>query len=540
MNVAIDLSDCDRRIAPPIEFPTERREETERATTLIRARSPGVAMPALVFAVFVCASSQRYPATTIAAEATAVGSRRELFVDRALIERTEGLRLQLHEPRDEGIVLRFDQPHEGPFAGYATVMRDGDKYRLYYRGISQAGLDGSEHERTCYAESSDGIHWTRPQLGLFEFQGSKRNNLVLANAAPVTHNFCPMLDTRPGVPAAERYKAAGGTGDKLFGYVSADGIHWQRIREEPLISSKDVPIPHTHLFDSQNLAFWSELEGTYVCYFRVWDGMRRIARTTSTDFRSWTPAVLMRQLHDDGIHGRRPAPEEHIYTNQTSPYFRAPHIYVAIAARFFEGRQVLSDEQARAIGVDPAYFKDTSDAILMTSRGGDVYDRTFLEGFVKPGIGARNWVSRTNYPALNIVQTGPYEMSLYVNQDYAQPTAHLRRYSLRLDGFASARAGAATGELITRPIVFAGSHLSLNFATSAGGSVRCEIQDADGIPIPQFSLDDCREQIGNEIERTIAWRNGSSLASLAGKAIRLRFVLRDADLFAFRFSTPDP
>ncbi len=111
----------------------------------------------------------------------------------------------------------------------------------------------------------------------------------------------------------------------------------------------------------------------------------------------------MEQLHDDGVHGPQPAPAEHIYTNQTSPYFRAPQISIAIAARFFEGRRVLTDEQAQAINVNPQYFQDTSDAVLMTTRGGHVYDRTFLEGFLKPGIGPRNWVSRTNYPALNVV-----------------------------------------------------------------------------------------------------------------------------------------
>jgi len=147
----------------------------------------------------------------------------------------------------------------------------------------------------------------------------------------------------------------------------------------------------------------------------------------------------MQQVHDDGISGPQPAPAEHFYTNQTSPYFRAPHIYIANAARFFEGRQVLNAAQAKAIKDHSEYFKDTSDSVLMTSRGGSVYDRTFLEGYIKPGIGPQNWVSRTNYPALNIVQTGPTEMSLYVNHDYAQPTAHLRRYSLRLDGKSATR-----------------------------------------------------------------------------------------------------
>lgn len=463
-----------------------------------------------------------------------IGSNRELFVDRYLINQLNNCRLQRHEPRDEGQVIPLDKPWEGPHSSYSTVILDGDLYRMYYRGVSEPGPDGNENERTCYAESRDGIHWIKPTLGIHEFNGSRENNLILDQAAPITHNFSPFLDTRPGVPAEERYKGVGGTGHELFGLMSADGLHWKKIQEKPLLTSAEVIIPHTHLFDSQNLAFWSPSEGCYVCYFRVWDGVRRIAKTTSLDFRSWTPAVLMRQLHDDGS-GPRPAPVEHIYTNQTSPYFRAPQISVAIAARFFEGRQVLTEEQASALQVSGDYFKDTSDAVLMTTRGGDVYDRTFLEGYIKPGIGPRNWVSRTNYPALNVVPTGPHEMSLYVNQDYAQPTAHLRRYSLRIDGFASLRADALAGELITKPFTFSGNEITINFATSAAGGLRIELQDITGKPIQGFALADCREQIGNEVDRVVTWNTESKLTSLASHPIRLRIVMQDADLFSFQF-----
>jgi hypothetical protein len=464
-----------------------------------------------------------------------IGSRRELFVDRFLIDSMKDVRLQLNQPREEETVLRFDAGHEGPFAGYTTVIRDGDLFRMYYRGISQISRDGSEHERTCYAESRDGVTWTKPQLGLFEFNGSTANNIVLADVAPVTHNFCPLLDTNPDAPASERYKGVGGTGDELFAFVSADGLHWKRMQADPILSSADVSLRHRHLFDSQNLAFWSDSEQCYVCYFRLWDGIRRIARTTSPDFRNWSPAVLMRQMHDDGVTGPRPAPEEHLYTNQTTPYFRAPHLYFATAARFFPGRQVVNDEQAAALNVNPKYYKDTSDSVFMTSRGGDVYDRTFLEGFLKPGIGLGNWVSRANYPALNIVQTGPTEMSFYVNHHYAQPTAHLKRYSLRLDGFASLHADAAEGEFTTKPLIFSGSELQINFATSAGGSIRFELQDLSGKPIPGFALSDCQQLIGNEITRTVHWTSASDLSKLAGRSVRLRCVLRDADLFALQF-----
>jgi pimeloyl-ACP methyl ester carboxylesterase len=471
-------------------------------------------------------------------------SRRELFVDRHLIDRIDGARLHMHEPRDEGVAIRLDKPWEGLYSGYSTVIVDAaappaSRYRMYYRGSPVGGLDGNADERSCVAVSPDGIAWSKPELGLFEFEGSKANNIVLAQAAPVSHNFCPMLDTRPGVPAEERYKAIGGNVDRLFAYVSADGFAWKKFRDEPILTKGHAAFPHTHLFDSQNLAFWSEAEGMYVCYFRVWDGLRRIARTTSADFREWTPAVLMSQVHDGGD-GPRDAPKEHLYTNQTSPYFRAPHIYLSIAARFFEGRQVLTDAQAKEIGVNPSYFHDTSDAVLMTSRGGHVYDRTFLEGYLKPGIGPRNWVSRTNYPALNVVPTGDTHLALYVNQDYAQPTSHIRRYSLRVDGFASVRAGAEPGILVTRPVTFDGSRLRINFATSAGGGVRVGLLDGNGNDLPGFGAGECREQIGNEIERVVEWKGGADVSSLAGKAVRLRFELRDADLFAFRFGGEKP
>jgi hypothetical protein len=199
------------------------------------------------------------------------------------------------------------------------------------------------------------------------------------------------------------------------------------------------------------------------------------------------------------------------------------------------GRRVLTTQQAEAIQVNPKYFNDTSDAVLMTSRGGNIYDRTFMEAFVAPGIGLENWTSRTNYPACGVVQTGRDEMSVYVNQNYGQPTSHLRRYSLRLDGFASVHADYDGGEMITRPLTFAAGKLLLNCSTSAAGGIRVEVQDADGKPVPGFALDDCHEVIGNEIERAVEWVGGDDVGKLAGKPLRLRFVAKDADLFALRF-----
>jgi hypothetical protein len=185
--------------------------------------------------------------------------------------------------------------------------------------------------------------------------------------------------------------------------------------------------------------------------------------------------------------------------------------------------------------VNPSYYKDCSDAVLFTSRGGNSFQRTFAEGFLRPGIGLNNWVSRTNYPALNIVQTGETEMSFYVNQDYAQPTAHLRRYSLRIDGLASLHAPYKPGEMITRPLIFSGSSLILNFGTSAGGFILVELLDQDGKPIPDFSFDNCIPLIGNEISRQVTWKTSQSLKNLENKIIMIHFKLKDADLYSLKF-----
>lgn len=453
-------------------------------------------------------------------DAVAIGARRELLVDRFLIDKLTTATLALERPRDEGIVIPFDKPWEGRFCGYATILRDGPLYRAYYRGLAAPRADGSDQEVTCYAESKDGITWIKPNLEIFEIDGSRANNVILAKMAPFSHNFCPMLDARAEVPRTQRFKALAGTRKSgLVAFVSADGLRWQKLREQPVITDG--------AFDSQNVPFWSEAEQCYVCYFRVFkERVRRISRTTSRDFLAWTEPVLME-------YGDKPI--EHLYTNQTAPYARAPHLYVGIAARFMPGRQVLTPEQAKAIQVDPGYFKDCSDAVLLTTRGGNRYERTFMEGFLVPGVGPENWVSRTNYPALNVVQTGPHEMSFYANQNYGQPSAHLRRYTLRLDGLASVSAPYEGGELLTKPLTFTGKELSLNFATSAAGGIRVEIQDASGKPLPSYALADAVETIGNEIDRVVRWKSGSDVAALAGKTVRLRFVMRDARLYALQF-----
>jgi len=453
-----------------------------------------------------------------------IGSRLELFVDDYLVDSLDGATLRLHTPRPAETAIAFDKPWEGRYCGYVTILKDGDRYRLYYRGLPVAGKDGSAAEVTCYAQSADGIAFSKPNLGLFEVNGTRENNVILAHAAPCSHNFAPFVDMRPDVPLEERYKALAGTvSSGLISFVSPDGIHWNKLRDEPVLTEG--------AFDSQNVAFWSESEGCYICYFRTWSGggykgYRTVGRSTSTDFLNWTTPA-------DMTYGDRPP--EHIYTNQTHAYFRAPHIYIATAARFMPGRRVVTVAQAAAFGGVAEYSGDCSDTVLMTSRGGTRYDCTFMESFVRPGIGLENWTSRTNYPARGVVPTGRAEMSMYIQRNYGQPAHHLQRLVLRTDGFISVNAPYSGGELLTKPVRFTGKQLVLNVSTSAAGSVRVELQDETGTPIPGYTRDDCDEIIGDEIARVVSWKDKTDLSALAGEAVRLRFIMKDADLYAIRF-----
>ncbi len=458
-----------------------------------------------------------------------IGSRRELFVDHSLIERLHGLRLELGRPQSAGVAVTYDKPWEGPLSFYSTVVKDGDTYRMYYRGkSSRPGFRFT----ICYAESRDAIHWTKPELGLIELDGSKANNVVLLE----NQVLVPFLDTRPGVPAHERYKGNafvetrfGAKQPGLLGYVSPDGVNWKPIRPGPI-----VPSEFKNNFDSQNVMFWSEVEQQYVLYARQTEaGFRAQSRATSKDFLTWTPQVLM-TYSDTGT----TVPSEQLYTSQVQPYFRAPHIYISLPGRLMEGRRALTAEQARKLGVDPLSGgeADCSDGVVQTTRAGSTrFDRTFREAFVRPGSGDANWVSRTNYPACGIVQTGPAEMSFFVQRHYGQKTAHLERYALRLDGFASVHAPLAGGELLTRPLKFTGDVLELNCATSAAGGIRVEIQHVDGKPLSGFSLADCDEIHADDIARVVTWKGSGDLSKLAGQPVRLRFQLRDADLYAIQF-----
>ena len=448
------------------------------------------------------------PGAIWANEPLEIGSRLELFVDEFLVERFEGeAALRLHKPAPREVVLVAEKPWEGNTSAYFTIFQDGDLYRMYYRGshFDEKGRKATHREVTCYAQSADGVHWTKPELGLFEFGGSKANNIVWDGGG--AHNFTPFKDANPASPADARYKAlAGGeAGHKhgLYALQSADGIRWKRMRDEPVITQG--------AFDSQNLAFWDSHRGLYVDYHRGFrQGVRDIMTATSKDFLAWTTPVF---LDYPG------APKEHLYTNAIRAYDRAPHLLLGFPTRFLPDR----GQQ-----VEPTF---------MTSRDGRSF-RRWTEALIPVSAPQDRDGNRSNYMAWGLVRLpgADEECSVYATEAYYRgPAGRLRRFVYRLDGFVSLAAGGAGGAMLSRPLRFQGNRLVLNYRAGPGGQVRVEIQDPAGKPIDGLSLADCSPLQADCLEQAVAWKGGSDLGHLAGKPIRLRIELRSADVFSLRF-----
>jgi hypothetical protein len=491
-----------------------------------------------------------------------IGSRRELFVDDFLIDQMSGrAELRLHHPQPREIVIEHDAPWEGSGSGYHSLFKDGDLYRLYYKAWHLEGSqknpytgDADAH-RLCYAESTDGVHWRKPELGLFEFNGSKKNNIVIPSGPWGSMHLSAaesavFMDENPNVPADARYKALVRS-RKPFGLIafkSGDGVRWTPMSEKPIITEG--------AFDSQNLAFWDDVRGEYRAYWRffsegvtnesTWkiNGYRGIRTATSKDFMTWAP------FQEISYFG---APTEiHLYTNQIKPYHRAPHLYVGFPMHYVDrgwsdstrALPELENRELRA-SVNPRYGTAVSDSLLMTSRDGVRFKR-WDEAFLRPGIEREGtWNYGHQCLAWHLIETpsdliggAPNELSFYAVESYwTGNSSLLRRHTLRLDGFASLHAAVPGGEVVTRPLRFKGTVLRLNFSSAAAGGIRVELQDEGGRALPGFALADSQPVFGDALDRKVTWKGGSDLSALQGKPVRVRFVLEDADIFALRFAT---
>ena len=141
---------------------------------------------------------------------------------------------------------------------------------------------------------------------------------------------------------------------------------------------------------------------------------------------------------------------------------------------------------------------NSTDETSMTARGNSRYSRLFEGAFIRPSVGSERWRERANYVAQNVIKTSETEMSIYHSLGG-------RRYVLRTDGFSSVNAGFNGGTKITKPFVFKGEKLEINYSTSAGGYIIVGIQTPDGGSIPRSRFMDCDMIKGDEIDQYVSW-----------------------------------
>lgn len=501
----------------------------------------------------------------LSAAPLALGDRRELLLDDYLFEKRSGLELRLHSPVPKEIVFTYDSPWDGSTSGYPTIFRDGEIIRMYYMSVDVIAKDAlsvvPKPGYACYAESRDGKTWVRPSLGVVEFEGSRQNNIVWTG--PKLDNFTPFRDSNPACPADERYKAVAAGPGGLLAFKSSDGIHWSSLVEGPIIKKGK--------FDTQNNAFWDPLRRLYWCYIRDFHfpegkpttqpakpkeprrvtgfsdtvttataGIRDVRVSTSRDFRVWTAPTI---LEYPGSF------DEPLYTNQIQPYYRAPHIFLGFPSRYIERvftEALLAEmpdpiHRQRRMSLSMRYGTAITDGLFMSSRDGLSFQR-WDEAFLRPGPERRdNWVYGDGFQGLGMIETpaedptAPPELSVYVGEDHWK-TPRLRRYVLRIDGFVSLHAGRRIGEAVTRPLIFAGKALSLNYSTSAAGTIRVKLQSEQGTPLPGFELERCDELFGDTLGRNVRWKGNADVGALAGRTVRLRILAADADIYSLKFN----
>ncbi len=442
--------------------------------------------------------------------------------------------LSVNRPDRAGNVFSADKPWEGNQCDSFTVIKEEGYYRLYYRGKNYPETHG---ETVCYAESTDGITWERPELGLCEFDGSKKNNILFQD------NGCNyvMKDPNPDCPENERYKmfepySPTGTGqDRILKcYTSADGI---RFSEHHIC---ETPSHYTNMFDSTNTVWWDPCDGLYRCFLRGCHGntgdplnpepiVREVRVMSSPDCVHWSES----QPLDYGG-----SMDYQIYTGCVLPY---GDYWIGFPTRYnvraeWDGcyERLTGKEYRRARMKDGARLGlAVTDCLFMSSRDKLNWYR-FDEAILTPGPeDGYNWEYGDCYPAVGLIETpGRFspepELSLLCeSHHWTDKPVELIRYIYRKDGFASYKAGFREKRLRTVPVRITGDRLSINFRSSARGYIKLSVLDEYCNPIGGYAT--CGH-FGDTTRRIMDFEK--PLTEIADREVRLEFDMSDAEIYS--------
>lgn len=469
-----------------------------------------------------------------------IANKRECFFDDYLIDaKKTTAKFLLHEPQRQEVVIEHTESWEGNGSTYHNMFYDNGIWRLYYLGRDYFNW----HMRVCYAESKDGINWVKPKLNICNWKGSTENNIILDGNDYYIDNCFVFKDSNPNCPPEKKYKAIlqqGKIDEKhtLFYFYSSDALHF----------TKGEMISNEGAFDSLNVAFWDEDIKKYRCYFRsahtpgcddsvapfTENHVRDIRYIESKDFKTWTKQVILKYNDDKDFA---------LYTNQVQKYYRAPHILIGFPTRYVYRKEwtptydELGGKQPRLerMGKDPRFGLAITDCLFMCSRNGKKFKR-YSQAFISPEMeNGRNWAYGDCYPSYGMIETpskvkgAPNEISIYARENPWVGPGNWVRYTLRLDGFVSLHADEKEKVIYTKPFVYSGSKLKINFRTSSWGCMNFTLIDEFNNEYLSY------ETFGNTVDRTVRFIDDEIVGKLSNKAVKLKITLKDADLYSIKF-----
>ena len=494
-----------------------------------------------------------------------VGNRKQLFVDDRWFRVKRGVRLTVNPPQKREV----DWPPGGPDEGrgvhaYLNVVEADGRYRMWYD--SRPAAAPSKKLMMRYAHSEDGIHWRKPDLGLFDIPDISPNNVVMPGAygsvmhdplAPAEHRYKALCDIFPNdFWAHARDTIHGGKQPDgtmsyfmaLYLLTSPDGMRWTRA---PTFAS-----PFFH--DSQNQLLYDRRLGRYVAYLRwKYPGLPRcVARTEFDDpmdlpwpFRrnpraQVGPGGTLERIGDefDTVLVTEPGtidpPETDIYCPCVTQYPWADDSYyfsfMPVYRHYPEG-DTQDTAQAGADGRGRVSNDGPIDARLATSADGIHWGRPDYRAYLRLGL---DWDSGCVYLAPGMHRNGDEIRQYYVGFPATHGHNTGGRIGMavhRLDGFVSADAEYAGGAFTTPHLRFEGQRLTLNIDCSALGFAAVEIRDEQNQPIPGYELGACHPIDRNHLEAEVAWGDGRNVGPLARRTVALHVQLRDCKLYAFQF-----
>ncbi|MBN2375087.1 MAG: hypothetical protein JXD22_01705 [Sedimentisphaerales bacterium] len=451
-----------------------------------------------------------------------VGSNKQLFIDEMFFEEFSGVTITMNPAFKTGETnLQREEPWESATLNWFNVMEDDGIYKMWYECYDIPGWPTSDDTSFCYATSTDGINWTRPNLGMFEYQGSTENNILFRQIGPPeghsrVHGTGVFKD--PMASSERRYKAVGqgiwtASAHTITGMYSPDGLNWTR-----------YPAPICNLFaDSQYSGFWDNSLHKYVIYGRAFGGTgRSLGRSESNNFASFDPLTLIMQADEND------PPNSDLYNSAALKYPYAPNIYFMFISLF-------------------QHDINKIDIRLAVSRDGVNWSRPDQDTPFIPNGTEGSYDAGTIYMGQGIIKVGDELWQYYGGSPLGHDGWELedlilpgngRNYSrviTRLDGYVSADAGTQTGYFITPTMLYAGDELQLNVKVNPGGSVRVGLLDENDNPIAGRSIADCVPITGDDVAWTVNWNSGSDVSARDGMPTKMKVEITDASLYAFQF-----